>query len=135
MRRTSVYLRPDAREADLVRVGTLYLSRTSDRQKIHIQFLPADGLEAVVAAATESEGMRVLMHDFTHTLLRTLPATNFPKFECEEEVVEALFRLLPTNMKHDEIEDYPAEDFFVRAIRELDRDALTPDAIVDAAPA
>lgn len=132
MRRTSVYLRPDARDSDLVRVGALYLSRTTDQSKIYISFMPEEGLDTIVASATASEAMRSLMADFGKALMRILPETDPSRQKCEEAIIEAMFGLLPTNLKHDEIEEYPAEDFFVRAIRELDEKALKPEAVADA---
>jgi len=134
MKRTSVYLRPDARDADIVRIGTLYLSRTTDRLTIYLSFMAENDLKERVDAATESAAMRTLLADFGKSLIGILPETSSLKLECEEAIIEALFGLLPTNLKHHEIEDYPAEDFFVRAIRE-NQSSLRPETVSEATPA
>jgi len=134
MIRTSVYLRPDARDADIVRVGGLYLSRTTDRTKIYLSFVPENDVDERVSTATDSEPMRVMLGDFGRWVGSALPATNFFALECEEAIIEALFKLLPTNLKHDDIEPYPAEDFFVHAIQE-DQRSLKPETVLDAVPA
>jgi hypothetical protein len=137
MVRTSVFFRPDAREADLVRVGTLYLSRTSDRRLVYTSFMADDAELAKAIAATASDAMRAVLANFSATFLRVLSGVPTSSLECEEAVAEAAFRLLPTNLRHDRIEEYPAEDFFVRVVSEREEERakkLDPSNVVAADP-
>lgn len=124
MIRTGVYLRPDARQADLVRIGSLYLSRTSDRKAIYAMFVPEPDARSAAESSTTSKALLRLVTNFNEWLGTIIPATKFAVLNLEEDVVEAIFRLLPTNLKHDEISEYPAEDFFVKVIREQDESVL-----------
>jgi hypothetical protein len=122
MIRTSVYFRPDSRAADLVRVGTLFLSRTSDHKMTYLSVKPDEETIDMAIAQTDSEAMRIVLRTLSDVSVRAMStlSASFPTLATEADVVEALFRLLPPNLKHDEVEDYPAEDFFVRAVLELE---------------
>lgn len=133
MIKTCVYFRPGAPGADLIRIGSLYLSRTSDKRSVFVHFMPEpDGLAAAQSASVGQTPMLVMLADFHKYVLATLPAANFMVLSSEPDVVEAAFRLLPTNFKHDAIEGYPPEDFFVRAFRELEEDSRVPKTTVEA---
>lgn len=70
--------------------------------------------------STSSEAMKIVLNDFATKIHHVVQASDFSKKSTEEEVIEAAFRLLPTNFKHDKVETYPAEDFFVQAVLELE---------------
>jgi len=122
MVRTSVYFRPDARDADLVRVGTLYLSRTTDRTMVYTSFMSDIAVLPRVEDLTTSEAMRGMLADLGAVFHRAVPGTDFATADCEELIVEYIFRLLPTNLRHDAVEQYPAEDFFVRVVSEREEE-------------
>ena len=133
MIRTTVYFRPDERQADLVRLGRIYLSRTTDKSALYTSFkADPDGMRQA-AAATTSNAMHQILSDFETFLGKIVPATNFVGLRTEEDIVEAIFRLCPTNLKHDDVETFPAEDFFVRAVRETDKEALKSEAVIESA--
>jgi hypothetical protein len=131
MRRTSLYFRPDERNAELIRIGSVYIARTSDRHRLYTSFLAEADALANAQAATGSDAMKRMLGDFGPMVAKVVLGVDFLHIETEDEIMESLFRLLPTNLKHDEIEPYPAEDFFTRAIHELNEDALKPEAVVE----
>jgi hypothetical protein len=131
MIKTCVYFRPGARDADLVRIGALYLSRTTGKKSIYVSFMPeTDGFNTAINTAEKA--MRCLLEGFSEYFLGTLHAVAFPSLGSEYDIVEAAFRLLPTNLKHDDVEDYPPEDFLVRAFQELEKQGLSPKTTVEA---